>query len=211
MPKSPHKKYTIIYADPPWSYNNKTIRGGAANHYSTMSTKEICALPIERIRADNSALFLWSTQPNLPAALQVVEAWGYRYVNVAFTWAKLTKGWRSRLWQLNPEKADSDCESYQLGAVNSLFFMGTGFYTRGNPEICLLGLRGSMKPVDNSVRQLVVSPVTEHSEKPDKVRQSIEKLYGRQQSIELFARKEFAGWDCWGAECANVPDWAADG
>lgn len=29
----PDKKYSVIYADPPWSYRNKGTRAAADNHY----------------------------------------------------------------------------------------------------------------------------------------------------------------------------------
>lgn len=209
MPKSPHKKYTIIYADPPWSYNNKTIRGGAANHYSTMSTKEICALPIERIRADNCAAFIWATQPNIKEALAVMEAWGFRYVNFGFTWIKLNKGWHARLMQ-TLAAPDSDCEPFWRGIIERLMFLGPGFWTRGNPEICLFGTRGKPQRIAKDVRQLVVSPVSEHSEKPAVVRDRIVRLFGDVPRVELFARQEVAGWDAWGSHTANIPDWTAD-
>lgn len=51
--KFPDKKYSVIYADPPWSYRQHGTgpksRGNAAQHYHTMSTEDICALPIRQI------------------------------------------------------------------------------------------------------------------------------------------------------------------
>ena len=40
------KKYSIIYADPPWHYSAKKVQGAAENHYPTMSIEELCALPV---------------------------------------------------------------------------------------------------------------------------------------------------------------------
>lgn len=206
------KKYSIIYADPPWEYRNKTIRGGAQKHYSTMSIEEICALPIERIRASDCALFLWATQPNISMAQELLEAWGFRYINFAFTWVKLNKLWMDKLVSL----ATAPTEEQKLFELERLFFMGNGFYTRGNPEVCLLGIRGKMPVVAKNVRQLVVSPLGEHSEKPPEVRQRIEALYGDVPRIELFARKDYPGWATWGDETQGSnsyvafdrPDWA---
>ena len=49
----PDKKYSVIYADPPWSYRQHGTgpksRGNAAQHYHTMSTEDICALPVRQI------------------------------------------------------------------------------------------------------------------------------------------------------------------
>ena len=72
-------KFAIIYADPPWSYRVWSEKGkgrSAENHYSTMSVKDICALPVADIAAKDSALFLWATFPNLPEAFDVIKAWG---------------------------------------------------------------------------------------------------------------------------------------
>lgn len=38
--------YNIIYADPPWRYEQRKVQGAAENHYSTMSIDKLCALPV---------------------------------------------------------------------------------------------------------------------------------------------------------------------
>ena len=53
--------YEIIYADPPWRYSAKKVRGAAENHYPTMSIDELCALPVAELAAKDSALFMWAT------------------------------------------------------------------------------------------------------------------------------------------------------
>ena len=86
------KKYNIIYADPPWSYNDKSMhRGGAERHYKTMNFKDICNLPVQKISADNSVLFLWATFPQIDRALKVIESWGFKYKTCAFNWIKTNK------------------------------------------------------------------------------------------------------------------------
>lgn len=37
----PDKKYSIIYADPPWSYQNRGTRAAASKHYDTMTIEDI--------------------------------------------------------------------------------------------------------------------------------------------------------------------------
>ena len=37
----PNKKYSIIYADPPWGYQNRGTRAAAAKHYGTMTVEEL--------------------------------------------------------------------------------------------------------------------------------------------------------------------------
>jgi len=77
------RRYAVIYADPPWHfevYNEESgIECAAANHYSTMTLDEICALPVSHLATDAAVLFLWTTLPHLEEALQVVAAWGFAY------------------------------------------------------------------------------------------------------------------------------------
>ena len=121
------QKYNIVYADPPWRYDNKRVQGGAEKHYGTMSTEEICGLPVADICAEDCTLFLWVTFPQLPEALRVMESWGFRYKTVAFVWLKQNR--KSPGW-----------------------FYGLGFWTRGNAEICLLGVKGH--PRRRSAREI---------------------------------------------------------
>ena len=44
----PDKKYSIIYADPPWGYQNKATRAAATKHYNTMTTAELNDMKIGR-------------------------------------------------------------------------------------------------------------------------------------------------------------------
>ncbi len=170
------EKYNIIYADPPWSYKAwPSKRWGVTvhHHYDTLSTDAICNLKVPDITAKDAVLFLWATWPNLPQALQVMKAWGFVYKTVAFVWVKLNKN-------------------------NDKPFVGLGHYTRGNTEVCLIGVKGKLKKVSSSVRQLVFSRRREHSRKPDEVRERIVELFGDLPRIELFAREKVEGWCTWG-------------
>lgn len=170
--------YQIIYADPPWRYDQKSLQGAAEKHYATMSMEELCGLPVERIAAKDSLLFLWATFPQLPAALRLISAWGFKYKTVAFLWLKKNR------------KSDS-------------WFFGLGFWTRGNAELCLLATRGHPKRKAANIHQFIISPIEAHSKKPDIVRDKIVALAGDVPRIELFARQETPGWDVWGNEVAN--------
>ena len=170
--------YPILYADPPWRYDQKSLQGAAEKHYSTMSMEELCGLPVERIAAKDSLLFLWATFPQLPAALRLISAWGFQYKTVAFLWLKKNR------------KADS-------------WFFGLGFWTRGNAELCLLATRGHPKRKAANIHQFIISPIEAHSKKPDIVRDKIVALAGDVPRIELFARQETPGWDVWGNEVTN--------
>lgn len=171
----PEKKYSVIYADPPWSYRNKGTRAAADKHYSTMSIEEIKALPVADIAAADCVLFLWATFPMLPEALETIKAWGFTYKTAAFVWAKQNR--RSPGW-----------------------FWGLGNWTRSNPEVCLLAVRGRPARVSASVHSLICVPVGKHSQKPKEARERIVELMGDVQRIELFARERIPGWDCWGDE-----------
>ena len=166
-----NKKYNIIYADPPWKYNTTN----SFKKYPCVPIKDIKLFPVQKITEDNCALFLWATCPILPECIETLKSWGFRYVTVAFTWIKTNK-------------------------KNKQPFMGLGNWTRANTEVCLLGLKGKLDRKSNNVRQVVLSPLREHSRKPDEVRDSIVDLFGDIPSIELFARQTVKGWDCWGNE-----------
>ena len=170
--------YQIFYADPPWRYDQKGLQGAAEKHYSTMSLEDICKLPVGSISAKDSILFLWATFPQLPAALRVISAWGFKYKTVAFLWLKKNR------------KADS-------------WFFGLGFWTRGNAEVCLLATRGHPKRQSSKIHQFIISPIEAHSKKPDIVRDKIVELAGDVPRIELFARQTTPGWDVWGNEVTS--------
>ncbi len=172
------KKYSIIYADPPWRYDRKGVEGAAESHYKTMSIEELNDLPVRRIADKDCILFLWATFPKLQEALRLIKEWGFRYKSVAFVWLKQNR------------KSDS-------------WFYGLGFWTRGNAEICLLATKGHPKRKSPAVHQFIISPIREHSRKPDETREKIVKLMGDIPRIELFARQKTDGWDTWGNEVPN--------
>ena len=165
----------MIYADPPWRYAQKGLQGAAEKHYPTMSINELCALPVAELAAKDSALFLWATFPQLPEALRLIKAWGFTYKTVAFVWLKQNR--KSPGW-----------------------FYGLGFWTRGNAEVCLLATRGHPRRQTANVHQFIISPIEEHSKKPDEARVKIAALMGDVPRVELFARQTPPGWDVWGNE-----------
>ena len=173
--KLPNKRYSIIYADPAWSYQGKMMNSSVTDHYNVMSIDDICNLPVNDIAAENSILFMWVTLPKLNEFMKVVSAWGFEYKTTAFVWVKKNK------------KADS-------------FFMGLGRWTRANPEICVLATKGKIERKSKSIRQLQVFPLDKHSKKPDQFRDLIVELCGDLPRIELFARQKTPGWDVWGNE-----------
>lgn len=168
-----NKKYQIIYADPPWSYNDKGCQGTMANHYKGMKIDDICNLPVDKITDDNCILFLWATYPMLKEGLRVIESWKFIYKSIAFQWVKMNKKKKTP-------------------------FYGLGRWTRGNTEPCLLATKGKPKRISASVFQLIFSPLRQHSQKPDETRDKIVQLVGDLPRIELFAREKTEGWDAIG-------------
>lgn len=177
------KKYSIIYADPPWEYklsgSIKNSRGMAKQHYKTMSTQDISNLPIRKICNENAICFMWATFPNITEAIKLMQAWGFTYKTAAFVWVKKNK--------------------------NGSNFWGMGAWTRANAEVCLLGINKKTKASEvvksHRVHQVIESVIEQHSKKPDIVRDKIIELVGDIPRIELFARQHADGWDCWGNEC----------
>ncbi|MFC1596332.1 MT-A70 family methyltransferase [Planctomycetota bacterium] len=82
------KKYSTIYADPPWKHENQASRGATDNHYPTMTIAEICSQPVAQLAADNAHLHLWTTSVFLREAFEVIEAWGFKYACSSFVWVK---------------------------------------------------------------------------------------------------------------------------
>jgi N6-adenosine-specific RNA methylase IME4 len=88
-PELPNGEYNVIYADPPWNYDQDTSRGGVAHEYDTMSIDDICALDVPA--ADNAILYLWTTVTHAKEAFQVMDAWGFEYKTQA-VWDKQNYG-----------------------------------------------------------------------------------------------------------------------
>lgn len=147
----------------------------AESHYPTMSIEDICLLPVEKIADKDSILFMWVTFPTLQEALKVIEAWGFEYKTVGFVWVKQNKKTPTLFW-------------------------GMGFWTRANAELCIIATKGHPKRKSAGVHQVIMSRIEEHSKKPDETRNRIVELIGDLPRIELFARQQADGWDCWGNE-----------
>jgi N6-adenosine-specific RNA methylase IME4 len=194
----PKNHFGAILADPPWRYQawNKTEVVKAISkssykssnvHYRTMTTDEISALPVESLIAENSALFLWVTWPMLLDGLRIMADWGFTYKTCAFNWMKAHAG---------------QVEMFQEEITP---LMKMGYWTRASSEVCLLGIRGNPKRVNADVRQGIISPVREHSRKPDGIHERIERLVAGPY-LELFARQKRPNWTVWGNETDKFPE-----
>jgi N6-adenosine-specific RNA methylase IME4 len=178
-------QYRVIYADPPWrfaTYSDKGKGRSAEAHYDCLSLQDIKSFPVAAWAAADAVLLLWATDPLLPRALEVIEAWGFAYKTVGFYWVKLNKSVEGRLSREWPLLAERD------------FFTGLGFWTRANPEPCLLATRGQPRRRAGDVAKLLIAPRREHSRKPDETYARIERLLPGPY-LELFARQSRPGWD----------------
>lgn len=188
MSNFPDKKYKIIYADPPWTYDDKLtggkVWGGLDKHYPQMTNEELKALPINQIMDDDCILFMWCTWPKIKDGLDVIESWGFEYKTAAFVWFKTFNGRTHR---------------------------GMGRWTRSNSEYVLLARKNKVSRKSARISQIIQSiedfdfmpetikqEIMGHSKKPDTVRKKIIELVGDLPRIELFARTKVHGWDVWG-------------
>jgi len=170
----PDAKYRVIYADPPWNYNDKADAGavqagGAEKYYPVLSIKDLCALDVNGICDQDCVLFMWTTSPLLVECAPVIKAWGFRY-RASFVWDKV---------------------KHNMGHYNSV-----------RHEFLLICGRGSCAPTKPTLYDSVqVIERTGHSEKPERFRAIIDELYPEGRRLELFARREPpAPWERWGNE-----------
>jgi len=170
----PDDKFTVIYADPPWAYNDKQggsiseSYGAAEKHYPSMTLSELKALDIRKLSADDCVLWLWATCPLLEDALELAVAWGFKY-KAQFVWDKV---------------------KHNMGHYNSV-----------RHELLLVCTKGSCTPQVTKLFDSVQSiEREEHSRKPEAFRDIIQTLYPNGNRIELFARRPTEGWQIWGNE-----------
>ncbi|HJU20310.1 MAG TPA: MT-A70 family methyltransferase [Stellaceae bacterium] len=187
MDLPPSRRYPVICADPPWTFATYSRKGKGRSpeaYYDCMTLADIEALPVGEWAARDCVLFLWAIDPLLDKAFEVIRAWGFTYKTIGFYWAKLNKSAPSLVYD---EKS---------------FFTGLGFWTRANPEPCLLATRGKPRRRRADVKKLIVAPRRQHSRKPDEAYARIEALC-EGPYLELFARGARPGWDSWGREAGG--------
>ncbi len=182
LPGLKKKQYSTILADPPWRFTNRTGKvapeHGRLKRYTTMSTEDICNLPIQAHANNPSHLYLWVPNALLREGLDVMDAWGFTY-KTNIIWYKVRKD----------------------GGPDG---RGVGFYFRNVTEILLFGTRGKLRTLQPGRRQvnLYASRKREHSRKPSGIYDIIEKC-SPGPYLELFAREPRSGWDHWGDEVST--------
>jgi len=166
--------YNIVYADPPWKYNDTCEDGsiqskGADKHYPLMTIEQLCELPVKNILAENAVMFFWVTSPLLSECWPIISAWGFKYKS-SFVWDKVR---------------------HNMGHYNSV-----------RHEFLLICTRGSFLPENKELHDSVISieKSKTHSQKPQYFRELIDKMYPNGNRIELFAREKTENWDVYGNE-----------
>ena len=174
------KSYDLIYADPPWRQakgGKKSVRpnsSGKALDYKTLGMDEIKEHleTADKLTGDNSILFLWAIDKYLFEAEELAKSLGYK-LHARMIWNK----------------------------VNGI---PAAFTVRYGHEYLLYMYKGKLTPVAKEERGKIHTVFTElvknHSQKPEEAYRIIERLYPDLNKIELYARNERDGWDCWGDE-----------
>jgi N6-adenosine-specific RNA methylase IME4 len=169
-------RYGVILADPAWMFALRSPKGEGKSpqaHYRCMPLTDIQTLPVSQLAAPDCACIMWATAPMLPQAIDTLDAWGFTFKS-AGAWAKQSPTGAS--WAFGP-----------------------GYVYRSAAEFWLLGTIGRPAQRSRSIRNLIVAPRREHSRKPDQMHTDIEALFDGPY-VELFARSQRPGWDCWGNE-----------
>jgi N6-adenosine-specific RNA methylase IME4 len=139
-----------------------------------MTLDKLKELKVKEKCDKDCVLFLWTSSPHLPQAIELMTAWGFDYKTVAFVWEKQ---------KTNPGYYTmSQCELCLVGKRGKI------------PRP-----RGSRKE-----RQFLSSLRGRHSEKPEEIRSRISRMFPDQKKLELFARQKVEGWDAHGNEIENA-------
>ena len=172
-------QFSTILVDPPWQFQNRTGKMAPEHRrllrYPTMELKEIIELPVSKLSAAKSHLYLWVPNALLQEGLKVMKAWGFTY-KTNLVWYKVRKD----------------------GGPDG---RGVGFYFRNVTELILFGVRGSMRTLSPGRTQvnLLSTRKREHSRKPDEIYDLVEAC-SPGPYVELFARFPREGWSQWGNE-----------
>lgn len=184
------RKFHTLLVDPPWRFENRTGKMAPEhkrlNRYGTMTTDEICELPVSEVMEKTAHIYLWTPNALLPDALKVMSAWGFQY-KTNLVWHKIRKD------------GGSDGR-------------GVGFYFRNVTELILFGVRGpkarTLDPGRTQVNFLATRK-REHSRKPDEQYSLIESC-SPGPYLEMFARGTRPGWTYWGNQAHDEyePTWS---
>jgi N6-adenosine-specific RNA methylase IME4 len=173
--------YSVIYCDPPWDYagreqhNTTEANKSVKDHYNTMTLQQLKALDVKALAdASGCLLFMWTSSPHLPQALELMKAWGFDYKTIAFVW----------------EKQKTNPGYYTMSQVEICIVGKRGTIPKN---------RGS-----RNERQFLSEMRGQHSAKPAEIRNRITRMFPQHKKVELFARETTEGWAVWGNEIQNT-------
>jgi N6-adenosine-specific RNA methylase IME4 len=202
-------KANIICADCPWPFSDKLTmsktKRGAKSQYKTMSIKDIKALPVKDIAADDAVLVLWCPSSLLPEGLEVMKDWGFNFKQTHI-WVKTKKPKIKALVKSIPNILDF--HSF-IEFINSFLNFGMGRLFRNTHEIALIGTRGKIYKYleDKSQRSVHLFPSMKHSKKPELLQDMLDKMFPSSTlKVEMFARRSRSGWICIGNEAPDTID-----
>lgn len=183
----PKGKNNLLYVDWPWKYDNEATGGshtsGANQKYETMTPDEIIEKyftsptegnDIKKIIAKECVLYMWMTVPMFEDQWPVVEEF-----------KKLGFKYKHQIYWIKTGHK------------------GMGYWYSNQVEILIMLVKGKVEAFRSSLPNYVFAPVGKHSEKPEQIRNLIERstvTMGLRKKIELFARRQAKGWKSWGNE-----------
>lgn len=173
----------VVLADPPWRHDDALGARGAAANYRTLSVLEICQYPVPPV-ANDALLFLWRLSSMQEAAITVARTWGF-VPHSEIVWVKTSSAFD---YHPDPGRVPSATLAFGMGRI-----------VRGSHETCLVCKRGRPEIRDRSVRTVFFAPRQEHSRKPDRMYELVERL-SEGPYVELFARRRRHGWLQFGDE-----------
>jgi N6-adenosine-specific RNA methylase IME4 len=201
---------SLVMTDNPWKYrtwSGKNQTRNADNHYVCMTNQELLDLKplIEGAFGSESIMGMWCTPSNMPFAIELLEHWGYKFATIGFTWVKLNEKFMNNLNDISRTNINLPMTSDDaIMALEKMFFMSLGHWTRSNCEHVIIGKKGKLpiQRVRRNIRQVVFSPIDEHSKKPDEINKRFELMLKRpgDTCYELFARRQYNDWHCTGLE-----------
>jgi N6-adenosine-specific RNA methylase IME4 len=185
-------KYSVIISDPPWNFSDQLTMSstprGAEENYPTMSIADIKNLPVKEITADDGAILcLWVPSSLLQEGLDVMKAWSFQQKQT-LVWVKTKK------------------DASKQSSPNEMLGFGMGRLFRQTHEICLIGISSTAiykKLANKSQRSVFLEFNEGHSIKPNNLHQSLGEMFPGTKKLEMYARRQYPGWECVGNEICN--------
>jgi N6-adenosine-specific RNA methylase IME4 len=172
----PDGHFGCVYLDPPWQYGNQSTRNNTDAHYATSGLDLMMSLPIDRITARRSHVWLWTTNAFHHEAYHLLEKWGFEDKGY-YVWTKPQMG-MGNYFRVSHE-------TLILGVKGTLRFFNDGVPNRR--EVSYGSFSRGM-----------------HSAKPMEVRQMIERCSPGPR-LEMFSRDpDVPGWVHWGNEITKT-------